>query len=59
MKNLSASTILNLGSIATFAAFPFLYSASYNNSGGSLAAGLALIVFSMITPFAALKAVPK
>lgn len=55
MNKLSASTILNLGSAATFAAFPLLYSAAYGGSGVFLAIGIALMVFSMVTPFIARK----
>jgi hypothetical protein len=54
MKKLSVSTILNIGSLASFAAFPLLYSAVYGGETLSLVLGLGLIAFSMATPFIAL-----
>jgi len=53
MKKMSASTILNIGSLATFLAFPLLYSATYSGSSLLLVFGGGLIVFSMVTPFIA------
>ena len=55
MSKVAASTILNTGSIATFIAFPLLYSASYGGGVFSLALGMFLVVFSMATPFIAKK----
>jgi hypothetical protein len=58
MKKLSGSTILNIGSAATFVAFPLLYSAVYGSGSAMLFAGAALILFSMIIPFIARKGQP-
>jgi len=55
MGKLSVSTILNTGSLATFIAFPLLYSASFSGNALFLASGAALVAFSMVTPFIALK----
>ncbi|MDR1534463.1 MAG: hypothetical protein LBU64_05115 [Planctomycetota bacterium] len=55
MDKFSASTILNIGSLATFAAFPLLYSAAHGGSALPLLPGGALIVLGMIAPFAARK----
>lgn len=55
MNKIHASTILNIGSIATFVAFPMLYSATYSGSALTLGLGMGLVLFSMITPFAARK----
>lgn len=55
MKNISSSTILNIGSIATFIAFPLLYSAVYGGGTTVLCAGVALVIFSMAIPFIARK----
>ena len=58
MKNLSRSTLLNIGSAATFAAFPLLYSAAYGDGSAALFAGMALVLCSMILPFIARKGQP-
>ena len=55
MKKMNPSTILNIGSLATFIAFPVLHSASYGGSSSMLTLGGLLMVFSMIVPFIALK----
>lgn len=49
------STILNIGSLATFIAFPLLYSAVNGGSSLALWGGFALIAVGMAAPFAALK----
>ena len=59
MGKLSVSTILNIGSAATFVAFPFLYSASFSGSLPLLALGVTLVAFSMATPFIALRSREK
>lgn len=53
MSKLSSSTILNIGSLATFVAFPILYSATYSGNTAFIAIGVALMLFSMATPFIA------
>lgn len=53
MNKLSVSTILNIGSVATFIAFPLLYSASFSGNTPPLALGVAFVVFGMLTPFIA------
>ena len=50
---LSASAMLNLGSAATFIAFPLLYLAASGDSPGLLVPGLGLMAFSMLAPFIA------
>lgn len=55
MNTIHASTILNIGSTATFVAFPLLYSSTYNGSALTLGLGMGLVLFSMVTPFIALK----
>lgn len=55
MSKLSVSAILNIGSMATFIAFPLLYSASFSGNALFLVPGAALVAFSMVTPFIALK----
>ncbi len=55
LGKISMATMLNLGSLATFAAFPMLYSAVYGGGTGVLVGGMALMVFSMLAPFVALK----
>jgi hypothetical protein len=59
VKKLAQSTILNLGSLATFIALPLLYSATYGGGAPALWGGLALMAVSMAAPFAALKADKK
>ena len=55
LQGISASTILNAGSVATFVAFPLLYRAAFGDSPGMLVPGMALVVLSMIAPFIAPK----
>ena len=55
MKKLSQSAILNIGSLATFIAFPLLYSAVNAGGGLMLWGGFALTAIGMAAPFAALK----
>ena len=52
-KRFSVSSVLNLGSLLTFAAFPLLYMGVTNDSLMSTCAGLLLVVAAMLTPFAA------
>ena len=59
MSKMLPSTILNIGSIATFIAFPLLYSATYSGNTALIIAGVALIVFSMATPFIAKRSEKK
>ena len=59
MNKFLPSTILNLGSLATFIAFPFLYSAMYTDNPPLLWAGVALTASAMIAPFIAQKAAKK
>jgi len=53
LQNISASTVLNAGSIAAFAAFPLLYLAASGDSPGMLIFGMALTACSMLAPFIA------
>ena len=53
LKKVSASTMLNLGSLAAFIAFPLLYAAAFGDSPGILAFGMVFIAFSMFAPFIA------
>ena len=55
MKTLNASTILNLGSLATFIAFPLLYTAAGGDNVPALWGGLALLAGGIAAPFAAWK----
>ncbi len=55
LAKLSASTMLNLGSLATFAAFPLLYSASFGGGSFALAFGGLLMICGMLAPFVALR----
>lgn len=59
MKKLTQSTILNLGSLATFIAFPLLYLATDHEAPLMVWGGFALMALSMIAPFVALKAPQK
>lgn len=55
MKKLTQSTLLNIGSLATFIAFPLLYAAVTGGGGFFLWSGFILLGLGALTPFAARK----
>ena len=53
LQKISASTMLNAGSVATFVAFPLLYHAAFGAGPGMLVSGMLLTVCGMLAPFIA------
>lgn len=55
MRKLTQSTLLNIGSLATFVAFPLLYAAVTGGEAPFLWGGFILLALGALTPFAARK----
>jgi hypothetical protein len=53
LQRITASSMLNAGSVAACIAFPLLHRAAFGDSPGMLVPGMALTAFSMLAPFIA------